>query len=113
MRSARRWVAARTGTCSTEMPRELTPAERDALKAVIAQLGPEPNCGLKACPACGSESLMLVYGTGMFGRCETVCNCGWSDREAHKAYVLKVRAAVKPLLASFDPPIEQSDDSDL
>lgn len=113
MRSARRWVAARTSTSSTEMMRTLTSAENAALKAAIDQLGPAPTYPPDPCPKCGSTDFMRVFGTGLFGWCEMLCNCGWSANEAQKAYVLKLRAAVKPLLAGFDPPIEQGDNSDL
>lgn len=93
------------------MARELTSAEQAELSAVFQRVGPEPHPP-DCCPVCGS-GLLLAFGTGLFGCCESCCPCGWSMRETHRAYVLKLRAAVKPVLLSFNPPIEPSDNSDL
>ena len=94
------------------MPRALTPAEELAVGVVFKQVGPGPR-GYTHCPKCGSDGLLLAYGAGLFGFCESACACGWSGREAMRDYALKLRAAVKPVLLGFNPPIEPSDNSDL
>lgn len=95
------------------MSRGLTPAEFDSVKATMDQVGPAPRHPPDSCPKCGSADFFLAYGTGLLGCCEALCKCGWSDNEVQREYVLKVRVAVKPVLAGFDPPVEQSADSDL
>lgn len=93
------------------MSRELTSAEQLEADAVWKQVGPEPRH--TCCAKCGSSDVMLVYGAGLFGFCEMACSCGWTAREDQRAYVLKLRAALKPVLLGFNPPVEPSDNSDL